>query len=168
MIYRPVAADESIAAVRELMSQLAQEEIIPKEIDTYKLDTLLNRETRFISYLGRAAIDKYVEALRRLAPASIDDDMLVPVLGLTTVRKGEGKRRVVLKLDHPQELIKERRRALDITRRLTGNAAPAFSERLDITLGKLNPDIDNSALQERLDQVVPAQVTLLPTVFETE
>lgn len=148
------------------MAELAEEELVHKKLSIFKLDTLLMRETRLVSQLGRIAIDKYVEALQLLAPEGWDQPITVPVAEVAAVSSYNG-RRIVLKLDHPAELIKERERALAITKRMTGlDEVPRFTSKLDITLGKLGPVLDNFSLQQRLEDVTPPSVTLLPTVIE--
>lgn len=168
-VYRPTEKQGPVTPVRMLMAELIREEIVRKKLHYYKLDTLLIRETRAVAYLGQAAIEKYAEALQKLAPETWDQPMTVPVRDMATdIRKGVGGRRIVLQLDHPDALIEERERALAITRRMTGVEIPHFTSRLDITVGKLNPVIDNTGLQSRLEEAVPQQITLLPTVIETE
>lgn len=166
-VFRPVERLVLESPLRLLMQQLIQEEIVRRQ-EYYKLDTLLMRETRHVAYLGQAAIEKYAEALQMLAPESWGQPITAPVKDLTTdLRASTGDRRVVLKIEHPDELIAERERALAITRRMTGADIPSFTARLDITLGKLNHVVDNAALQNRLEVAVPQQITLLPTVIQT-
>lgn len=154
--------------VRMLMADLVRDNLVQRKLGIYRLDTLLIRETRLVSQLGQAAIEKYLEALRLLVPDSWDQSQVVPVNQITTdIRKGVGGRRVVIRLNHTDEILQERERAKAITLRMTGLELPPFPHRLDITLGKLKPVFDNDALQSRLDEIAPTQVTLLPTTIET-
>ncbi|MBX4188651.1 hypothetical protein KW792_00955, partial [Candidatus Saccharibacteria bacterium] len=167
-VYRPVAVDEPISRIHELMARLTQEEIVRKKLRGFRLDTLLVRETRLVSHLGQTAIDRYLEALALLGPkAGWDQELTIPVKAVTTNhRKGGVGDRIVIELVKTEQVEKERQWALEITRRLTGQDTPYLPFRRDITLAMLDAKTDTTILQKRLNEVVPESVTLLPTEVE--
>jgi hypothetical protein len=165
-IIRPVEESEPVIGVRSLMARLHREQVVRKEFKSYYLETLLQRETRLVSFLGQAAIDNYLNVLKLLGPkAGWDEPLTVPVDDITlNDRKGGKGNRIVMRLQTGGQLEKERDWALQITRRLAGQDTPQTFFKRNITLGMLNLPYDSRRLQAMLSEVKPDEINLLPTV----
>lgn len=162
-IFRPVLMTPAMELVDARMGQLADEGIIRKKLDDYRFDTLYDRETRQAARLGQAAIDKYVEALTKLAAPSWSQEVTAPVADIYSDAKRAGWRRIVIEVEEGDELKEERQRALVITERMSGVHVPPLDFKRNITLGKLSARLSRQAADTLLEGLELDSVTLLPT-----
>jgi hypothetical protein len=167
-VFRPLETSPEVQNIYDLMNRLNQEEVVRKPHKRYRLDTLLVRETRLVSYLGQSAIDSYIDTLQKLGEkGGWFQPVTTSVSKISTnPRKGGTGNRIIMELETNEQLEKEREWALEITRRLTGLDTPHMLFRRNITLALLDRNFVSGLLQERLDEVKPQSVTLNPTVIE--
>jgi len=167
-IFRPLEVTPQIMAIQELVASLQQEEIVLKTPNRYRLDTLLVRETRLISYLGQAAIHTYVDSMAKLGQIGGWYQPITAGVARFNAyhRKGGTGNRLIMELQTDDQLEKERQWALEITRRLSGQDLQHTFLRRNITLAYLDRSFDNNRLQARIDEVKPDSINLLPTQIE--
>jgi len=160
-IFRPVMMTPAMEMVDARMARLAGEGIIRQKMTAYRFDTLYDRETRQAARLGQAAIDKYVEALTKLAAPNWNQEVIVPVADIYSCAKSAGARRIIIEVEETEELSEERRRALLITERMSGVHVPPLDFKRNITLGKLSAHLSRQAANVYLEGLELDSVTLL-------
>ena len=160
-IFRPVMMTPAMEMVDAQMGQLADEGIIRKKL-SYRFDTLYDRETRQAARLGQAAVDKYIEALTRLAAPSWSQEVTAPVADIYSDAKRAGWRRIVIEVEESDELKEERQRALMITERMSGVHVPPLDFKRNITLGRLSARLSRQAVDTLIEDLELDSVTLLP------